>query len=384
MATALFTRRFVTMCGFSFTVMLSAFQLLPTVPFRILELGGGTFAAGLFLALLTYASALSAPLTGALGDRVGRGPLMAVCSGVIAVLAVAYALAPAPGALLVLALVHGIVWSGLLSGSAAYTIDLIPAGRRAEGIGYFGLAGVLAVAAAPTVGLWIYSRGWPWLCGSIAVLNLVLAAIALSLREPPRAPAQGRAFFTADLLEWRVALVAVTLFLYSFGYGGITSFVALYADSQGITPRALYFAVYSGAIVLTRPFAGRLADRVGHRRVLVPCLGVIVLGYGLLAAAETRAGFVLSGLVFGIGFGSAYPVFAAHVIRHVDDRRRGAAFGGMLAAFDTGIGSGSMATGWLVQRYGYGTAYGLAALLACLAIPYFLAVEPRVFRRAAP
>ena len=43
------------MCGFSFTVFLSAFQLLPTAPFHILALGGTTSAAGLFLGFLTYA-----------------------------------------------------------------------------------------------------------------------------------------------------------------------------------------------------------------------------------------------------------------------------------------------------------------------------------------
>ena len=60
------------MCGFTFTVFLSAFQLLPTAPFHILDLGGSTFASGLFLGFLTYSSAFSAPLTGALADRVGQ------------------------------------------------------------------------------------------------------------------------------------------------------------------------------------------------------------------------------------------------------------------------------------------------------------------------
>ena len=60
------------MCSFTFTVFLSAFQLLPTAPFHIRELGGTTFASGLFLGFLTYASAFSAPLTGAIADRIGR------------------------------------------------------------------------------------------------------------------------------------------------------------------------------------------------------------------------------------------------------------------------------------------------------------------------
>ena len=68
----LFTSAFFVMCGFTFTVFLSAFQLLPTAPFHILDLGGTTFASGLFLGFLTYSSAFSAPLTGAIADRVGQ------------------------------------------------------------------------------------------------------------------------------------------------------------------------------------------------------------------------------------------------------------------------------------------------------------------------
>jgi len=74
----LFTPRFFLMCGFTFTVFLSAFQLLPTAPFHIRDLGGSTFASGLYLGFLTYASALSAPLTGAFADRVGQRRILIV------------------------------------------------------------------------------------------------------------------------------------------------------------------------------------------------------------------------------------------------------------------------------------------------------------------
>ena len=87
----LFTPRFFWMCGFSFTVFLSAFQLFPTAPYRVLQLGGGPFAAGLVLGFLTYGSALSAPFTGALADRLGRRRTLVVVSVVLAGFAVAYA-----------------------------------------------------------------------------------------------------------------------------------------------------------------------------------------------------------------------------------------------------------------------------------------------------
>jgi MFS family permease len=381
---SLFTPRFFLMCGFSFTVFLSAFMLLPTAPYRIKDLGGSTFSAGLFLGFLTYASALSAPFTGALADRVGKRRMLIVCSLVIAGFSAAYAWSHSYHALLVLVLVHGLFWSGLLSSSAAYLTDLLPATRRAEGIGYWGLSTVAAIAVAPAVGFWLYDHGWEAVCAAAAVLNLLMTAIAFSLEETPvRAWHGGRTLIIGELVEWRVLLASGTLFLYSFGYGGLTSFVALYADANGVTPRALYFPVLSAVIACTRPFSGALADRIGHRKVLLPSLGLIVVGLALLAYRGTGPWLVASAIVFGSGFGSAYPVFAAHVLHHVDASRRGAAFGSILAAFDIGIGTGSIATGWLVHVTSFRAAFAVAAGLATLSAPYFLLTERRLKRPTA-
>ncbi len=68
------------MCSYSFTVFMSAFQLLPVAPFHILALGGTGSEAGLFLGFLTYASAVSAPITGAMGDRLGKRRVLIVAT----------------------------------------------------------------------------------------------------------------------------------------------------------------------------------------------------------------------------------------------------------------------------------------------------------------
>jgi MFS family permease len=376
----LFTPRFFLMCGFTFTVFLSAFQLLPTAPYRILDLGGSPFAAGLFLGFLTYASAFSAPVTGALADRVGKRRMLVACGLALTAFSLAYAVLGDYRLMLGLVLLHGIFWSGLLSASSAYMMDVIPEARRAEGIGYWGLSTIVAVAFAPAIGFAVYRHGWTWLCVVTAGLNLLMAAIAFSLPEGPRSSAAHvDPFFAKGLLEWRVLLLSFTLFLYSFGYGGITSFVALYADANHVAPKGIFFTVMSVVILVTRPLTGRAADRVGYKKVLFPSLALIALGLAMLAASASRAGLVASAIVFGSGFGSAYPAFAAHVMSHVDSARRGAAFGGILAAFDTGIGTGSIATGWIIGRFGYPRAYVAAAVLAALAMPFFVLAERRLF-----
>ena len=194
------------MCGFSFTVFLSAFQLFPTAPFHILDLGGSTSESGLFLGFLTYSSALSAPFTGAFADRFGSRRVLITSSLALTVFSMLYAVITSVWVMLVLVLVHGVFWSGLLSASAAYMTHMLPEHRRAEGIGYWGLSTLLAVAVAPAVGFWIYGRGWFWLCVLGAVLNAIMAIIAFQLHDTPRhaaSPGERR----GGLLEWRVLLL---------------------------------------------------------------------------------------------------------------------------------------------------------------------------------
>jgi MFS family permease len=235
------------------------------------------------------------------------------------------------------------------------------------------------------VGFFFHARGWAVVCAVTALLNLGMAGIAWSLpgesgREPhaPHAPLRLR-----GLVEWRVVAVSMSLFLVSFGYGGITSFAALFAERSGVAPKGIFFTVFALVVLMTRIFAGRLADEVGHRRFVMPCFVVTSAGMALLAAASSRGGMVLAAVVFGLGFGSLYPAFAAHVVKHVLPGRRGAAFGGILAAFDTGVGTGSMVLGALIERRGFATAYGVAAFLAALALPLFVFMEGR-FLKAPP
>jgi MFS family permease len=136
-------------------------------------------------------------------------------------------------------------------------------------------------------------------------------------------------------------------------------------------------------VFVTRIFSGRLADRVGHRRFLLPCLALVTVGLTATALAQTRLQLVLAAIVFGLGFGNQYPAFVGHVLKFVNPARRGAAFGGILAAFDTGIGTGSIVTGWMAEHIGFRGAFGVGAALSAFSIPYFLWAETRFLVRGA-
>jgi MFS family permease len=384
-AARLFTPRFFLMCGFTVTVFLSVFQLIPVAPFHLRDLGGGALASGLFLGFLTFASAWSAPFTGALADRVGRRRTLVVVSLGLAGFSASYAFIDSVRLLLALVLLHGIIWSALLAASAAYLTGVLPASRRAEGIAYWGLSSVIAMAIAPSVGFWMYRHSWTWLCVGTTLLNLGMAYIASRMQDdaPQEAPALVPGMPQMPLaprrawLERRVLLLSLPLFLYAYGYGAISSFSAVYADALGIQPKTVYLTTLALVTLVTRPFIGRLGDQVGYRRLFIPCLVMITAGLAVLPFATTFWHMVLSASLFAVGFGSSYPVFAAYVMQDVGETRRGAAFGAILAAFDTGIGTGSTLTGWLSGRAGFPIAFSVAAVLAALALPMFLMMDRR-------
>ncbi len=307
-----------------------------------------------------------------------------ISSSVILLCAIGYGSTTSYRLMLALVVVHGVFWSGLLSASAAYLTSLLPERRRAEGISYWGLSSVGAIAVAPPIAFWIMQHGgWQWICLSCCMLNFLMGAIAWFLdRDGPTPTHQFTNSPThqvrGSLIEWRVLVLSITLFLYSFGYGAITSFSAMYSDASGVSPKSLYLTSLAIVILLTRPLSGTLADRVGYRRVFMPCLVLIAVGLALLAAGSTRISFVASAAFFGVGFGTAYPVFVAYVMRDVSAARRGAAFGAILAAFDTGIGTGSTTVGWLIQRFGFPTAFGVAAALSAISLPYFVVADRRL------
>jgi MFS family permease len=381
---ALFTPAFARIWWVSFSAATAGFFLFPTAPFRLRDLGAPPEAAGWFLGGLTYGSAIAAAWTGALGDVLGRRRVLTTAGLALASLAAIYAFVPDWRVLVALSIPHGVVWSGLLTSANSELVHALPAERRAEGIAWFGVATILAIAAAPAIGLWVLERSWLALCVLIVVLDLGVALLATRLERDPPVPAD----FAARLapraaVDWSTLRLAGALLAASFGYGGLTSFAALYAESLAIAPKGIFFTGFALTILFVRPFVAPRIDRRGARRALPAAFLGVAAGLVAVSLATSRAGLVGAAVLFGLGFSVLGPAFTSWTVERVASARRGAAMGALLAAFDLGIGTGSIALGPIVERFGFAAAFRLAALLALLAWPYLLWAERRLPRDAA-
>jgi len=379
----LFTRKFVSLWLFQFATFFSAFQLLPVIPLRIVDLGGGKGTAGLFLFVYTMASAFGAPVMGTVADHIGRRRVLIIGSLAFLVFSLLYGVVPWLPLLLFIGIVHGTLWSALLTSSGAIMTEFIPATRRTEGMAYWGLAPTAAMSVAPAVGLHVHRFGWLTLCVEIAAISAITAVWASRLRGgDQRDP--GAAFPKGiDFWDWRVVQATLSLAVVAFGYGGITSYVALLSRERGIHPESLFFTVFAVASVLVRVFTSRLGDRFGYKVLLYPAFVAMPLSFAILARAENRVEMAAAALLLGFGMGTSWPAFMTFVLANSEEERRARTFGSVILAFDMGIGIGSMLVGAIGERYGLARSFNVAAVLACLSIPIFLATSRRLTRGTA-
>ncbi len=372
MPVPLFTRRFFGLWLFAFITFFAAFQLLPAVPFRIMAIGGSKAQAGWFLSVYAFASALSAPLMGNLADHIGRKRMLMAASLLFIVFSLLYGVVRVVPLLLAIAIVHGSLWSGLMASASAIMSEFIPESRRNEGLAYWGLASTAAIALAPAAGLMIYEHfGWVVLCSELAGLSLLTFVWA------SRLPVVHETMPTAHSLResWDPTTIrpALSLSVICFGYGGVTSYVAILSRERGLRPESLYFTIFALSIVVVRVFTSRLGDRLGPRAILYPSYAAIPISFAILSVATRQWQMVVSATLFGIGMGAAYPAFANFLLMNTDPKRRARTFGSIILAFDTGIALGSLCIGAIGQRWSLGAAFAVAAGLSSLAIPIFMA-----------
>ena len=380
----LFTPKFISLWLFQFGTFFSAFQLFPVIPLRIIDLGGSKAAAGLFLAVYTFASAFAAPVMGTVADHVGRRRMLVIASVLFVFFSLAYGLVPWLPAVLVIAVAHGAIWSSIMSSAGAVMTDFIPVSRRNEGLAYWGLAPTAAIAIAPAIGLYVNGHfGWFAVCAEIAVLSAIMAIWASRI-EGGQTSAQKQEFpRVKELWDWRVVKATLALTVTAFGYGGVTSYVAIFSRERGIHPESLFFTVFAITIVVVRVVMSPLGDRYGHKVLLYPAFVAMPIAFALLAAAQTRTQMIVSAILFGIGLGASFPAFMTFVVANTDERQRGRTFGSVIWAFDTGIGLGSIAIGAIGARHGLGFAFNIAAAIACLAIPIFIMASRELARGTA-
>lgn len=123
------------------------------------------------------------------------------------------------------------------------------------------------------------------------------------------------------------------------------------------------FAVMMLVAAVTSAAAGRLADRIGRKTVLVSGLTLLALGFGGAGASGGRPEFFLSLAATGIGYGFTPPSLYA-IMSDLLPRRRGLAASLVSVAYGVGGALGAVLSSRLIAARDWRAAFAAVAGIA--------------------
>lgn len=359
-------------------------------PLFLRGLGSAETTIGLVVGLGQAASVVTRPMVGVLLDRHPHRRVLLWCGVLNVVSCLPFlVLARVGPALLAATVAHFIVWGALFAAYFTYASDLVPEGRRAEGIAVFGVAGVLSNGIGPWIGEWILAHaGWQAFFVVAAALGIVSIGVTAVLPVRTRRHAHAEAVGVAEALRTMhasgIARVFVTMLLFGAGVDVALFYVAPFTRTVGLERASPFFGAYMSAAVSTRLVGRRLLDELGPYRVAGPSLLLFGVGLAILALLPAPGILPLAGIACGAGAGTIFPVLTALALSRTPPAHQGSATSLMTAALDLGGLAGIPICGALAEAAGYPRAFAVVAAVeaaACL----LLATDPgrRVARTAA-
>lgn len=370
-ATRLFLTVFLDLIGFGIVL-----PLLPSFGFRY------TTSAGLIGALVATDSLLTflvAPWWGRLSDRIGRRPVLLVGLAGSAVSYLAFGLAGSLAVLFLSRVISGAT-GATIHVAQAYLADVTPAERRSHAMGMIGAAFGLGFTVGPAIGgiASKFSDPLPGLiAAAIAAVNLVLAWSWLPETDVRRRPD----YRPLPLRETGLGLPAGIMFASTLAFTAIyVSFPLFAQEILGYErPAVSSFFVVIGVvtIVVQGRLVGRLAPRVGERRLVLLGSLIMAAGFGLFPYASVNtAGLVLCLVALTSGFCLVGPSLAGLVSRRAPAEGQGRVLGLLQSVGAVARILGPPALGFVQQAAGAPAPF-LVAAGAALAAGAIASVGPR-------
>lgn len=353
----------------NFLLFFSFMLMTPLFPLYLSEeFGAAKDTIGLVLAGYSVMAIPARFVSGYLVDSFPRVRVLVISYLLFALCTGSY---PAAGTLLLFAVVrtlHGIPLGAVTVANSTVAVDALPFSRRAEGIGYYGLSNNIATAIAPSVGLFVYGlmADFTLIMWISFVMALVGCAVTATTRLPRRPrPLLRKPFRISGLVLWSGWSPALCVICFSFAYGIVSTYIALYSVEILHLPHGAgaFFLLFSVGLILSR-LVGSRTLRQG-KIVQNGTIGVLlgIAGYTLFALIHTEWSFYLAALTMGLGNGHMFPAMQNIFMGICTKEQRGTANSTLLVSWDIGVGIGTLIGGFAADALGFFAAFVIAALV---------------------
>lgn len=397
----LWNRNYCKVMVANFSLFFAFYVMTPLLPLYLSEHFGATKdVIGLVLSGYTITALLFRPFSGYFVDSFPRKTVLMVCFGAFSVFFAGYLAASTLLLFTIVRTLHGGPFGALTVSNSTVAIDVLPSSRRTEGIGYYGLSNNLAMAIAPTIGIFIYKYTDSfellfWIALIVACAGWLVDA-TVQLKDKEIVSNKSKLSFDRFFLT-RGWLLGLNMVAFGFCFGVLSNYLAIYGkEVMGITGgTGTYFMLCSVGLILSRLQGGkalregRLTHNAGTGMV------VSLVGYTLFILLPTLSqwsmvngpwsmvlGYYGSALLIGLGNGHMWPAFQNMTINVARNNQRGTANSTILISWDIGMGLGILLGGVIAEYLGYGSAFWTVAAVNAIGVAtFFLATKSFFLRR---
>ena len=397
----LWNRNYCKVMTANFTLFFAFYILTPLLPLYLSEHFGATKdVIGLVLSGYTITALLFRPFSGYVVDSFPRKTVLMFAFGAFAIFFAGYLAASTLLLFTIVRTLHGGPFGALTVANSTVAIDVLPSSRRTEGIGYYGLSNNLAMAIAPTIGIFIYQftnsfEFLFWLAFIVACLGwLVDSTVKIQQRPCTNSPSKlslDRFFLTRG---W---LLGLNMVAFGFSFGVLSNYLAIYGkEVMGITGgTGTYFMLCSVGLILSRLQGGKALrnGRVTHNAA--EGMVISLVGYTIFILLPTVStllptpssllifiGYYGSAILIGLGNGHMWPAFQNMTINVAHNNQRGTANSTILISWDIGMGLGILVGGIVSELLGYSAAFWtVVAVNATGVATFFLATRAFFLKR---
>ena len=394
----------------NFTLFFAFYVLTPLLPLYLSEHFGATKdVIGLVLSGYTVTALVMRPFSGYMVDSFPRKTVLMVSFTAFAIFFAGYLAASTLLLFLIVRTLHGGPFGALTVANSTVAIDVLPSSRRTEGIGYYGLSNNLAMAIAPTIGIFVYRYTHSfellfWIAFVVALAGLMVDA---TVKSDKLAVKSEKSFS----LSWdrfflvRGWLLGVNMVAFGFCFGVLSNYLAIYGkEVMGITGgTGTYFMLCSIGLILSRLQGGKALrqGRVTHNAaegmvislvgytlfILIPTLAqqfsffrsALPLGSAKNFQLSIFLGYYASALLIGLGNGHMWPAFQNMTISVAPNSQRGTANSTILVSWDVGMGLGILLGGVISELMGYSAAFWTVAVVNAVGVLLFFTATRRFF-----
>ncbi|MEH7248202.1 MFS transporter [Neobacillus niacini] len=376
----LWTKDFIIVSTINFFLTVVFYLLIVIMGvYAVNEFHASTSQAGLVTGIFIIGVLIGRIFIGRHIETIGRKKTLFIGITLFTLVTLLYFIHYGVSFLLLVRFLHGITLGMASTATGTIVAQIIPKTRRGEGIGYYSMSATLATAIGPFIGLYMSQHtSFPMIfsfCLALGIISLLTAFfVNVPALEVPVKTTEIKGFKLSNFIEPKAIPIAIIILVLAFCYSGVLSFINFYAREIDLVQTAsFFFLVYSLAILVSRPFTGRLMDVKGANYIMYPAFIVFTAGMLLLSFAHNSITLLVAGVLIGLGFGNMQSCTQAIAIKLTPPHRMGLATSTFFIFLDAGLGFGPYLLGFIISFATFSTLYAILGFVVLTStILYFL------------